>query len=41
MAKIGLASYSLSTDEEEVMELLDVMTEQLFEEEEDELKVET
>jgi hypothetical protein len=41
MAKIGLASKSLSTDEEEVMELLDVAIELLFEEEEDEFKDKT
>ena len=41
MAKIGLASKSLSTDEGEVMELLDVAIELLFEEEEDDFKDET
>ncbi|KAL3806885.1 hypothetical protein ACHAXA_000795 [Cyclostephanos tholiformis] len=41
MAKIGLASKSLSTDEGEVVELLDVAIELLFEEEEGDFKDET
>jgi hypothetical protein len=41
MAKIGLASKSLSAEEEEVMELLDVVIELLFKEKEDEFKDKT
>ncbi len=41
MTKIGLASKSLLTDEKEVMELLDVAIELLFEEKDDEFKDKT